>query len=408
MKPLYLIFLLPLLLLSCAKDTSSQNNKKIQPITLTPDQQALVLSNNQFAFTLFDKAAAAETQQNVFISPFSVSMALSMTLNGAGGTTKTGMINTLGFAGKSNSTINDYNKLLSGQLQSVDNEVTFNIANSIWYRNTFSVLPVFITTNQNYYNAEVASLDFNSPSAITTINNWVSAKTNKEIPTIIDNITSDKVMYLINAIYFKGSWTNKFDATMTTDQNFYKEDQSVVKCKMMTQERSYPFCSNDTYSAIEMPYDQGNFVMTVLLPNTGKTTANVMAAFTADNWTALNNGLHSSSVQLSLPRFSTTYDTSLVGLLSSMGMADAFNSTIADFSGINGTGGLYISEVRHKTMIKVDEVGTVAAAVTSIGVTTTAIMQPIVFNVNKPFVFVISEKSTGAILFTGRIMDSTK
>jgi serpin B len=177
---------------------------------------------------------------------------------------------------------------------------------------------------------------------------------------------------------------------------------------MMTQELSYPYYANDTYSAIEMPYDQGNFVMTVFLPNTGKTTANVMTTFTPDNWTTLNNGLHSSSIQLSLPRFSTTYDTSLVGLLSSMGMADAFNWSVADFSGINGTGGLYISEVRHKTMVKVDEEGTVAAAVTSIGISTTAIMQPTVFNVNKPFVFVISEKSTGAILFTGRIMDPTK
>jgi serine protease inhibitor len=408
MKPFYLILLLPLVMFSCAKTSSQNNNKKIQPISLNADQKALILSNNQFAFTLFNKAASAETQQNLFISPFSVSMALSMTLNGAGGTTKTGMINTLGFTGKTIATINDYNKLLSGQLQSVDNEVTFNIANSIWYRNAFSILPVFITTNQNYYNAEVSPLDFNSPSAATTINNWVSNKTNNEIPSIIDNITPDKVMYLINAIYFKGSWSNKFDATKTTDQNFYKEDQTVVKCKMMTQERSYPYYSNDAYSAIEMPYDQGNFVMTVLLPNTGKTTANVMAAFTSDNWTTLNNGLHSASIQLSLPRFSTTYDTSLIGLLSSMGMADAFNWSVADFSGINGTGGLYISEVRHKTMVKVDEEGTVAAAVTSIGVTTTAIMQPIVFNVNKPFVFVISEKSTGAILFTGRIMDPMK
>ncbi len=401
MKTFYLFLLLPLVMISCAKDSSSQtNDKKIQPIVLNADQKALVLSNNQFAFTLFNKAATAETQQNLFISPLSVSMALSMALNGAGGTTKTGMINTLGFAGKTIATINDYNKLLSGQLQSIDNEVTFNIANSIWYRNTFSVLPAFITTNQNYYNAEVAPLDFNSPSAVTTINNWVSAKTNNEIPSIVDNITPDKVMYLINAIYFKGSWSNKFDATKTTDQNFYKEDQSIVKCKMMFQERSYPYYANDTYSAIEMPYDQGNFVMTVLLPNAGKTTADVMATFTPDNWKTLNDGLHSTSVQLSLPRFSTTYDTSLVGLLSSMGMADAFNSNVADFSGINGTGGLYISEVRHKTMVKVDEEGTVAAAVTSIGMSNTSIMLPTVFNVNKPFVFVISEKSTGAILFS--------
>ena len=409
MKPFYLIFLLPLVMFSCAKDTSSQNNdKKIQPIVLTTEQQSLVQSNNQFAFTLFNKATSAETQQNLFISPFSVSMALSMTLNGAAGTTKTGMINTLGFTGKTIATINDYNKLFSRQLQSVDNEVTFNIANSIWYRNTFSVLPVFITTNQNYYTAEVAALDFNSPSAVTTINNWVSAKTNNEIPTIIEQIPAVNVMYLINALYFKGSWRNKYDASKTTEQNFYKEDQSVVKCNMMTQDITFPLYANETFTAIEMPYGQGNFVMTILLPRDGKTTADVIGAFNVTNWQTLNVGLIATSLKFSMPKFSITYEKTLNDLLSSMGMADAFSSKVADFTGINAGGGLFISEVKHKTMVKVDEEGTVAAAVTSVAMTNYAIMTPAVVTVNKPFLFVISEKSTGAILFTGRIMDPTK
>jgi len=246
MKSFYLIFLLPLLIISCAKDkTTSINNKSLQPIALTVNQKALVQSNNQFAFTLFNKACTQETVNNLFISPFSVDMALSMTLNGANGTTKTGMINTLGFSGQEISAINDYNKLLLNQLQSLDEQVTFNVANSIWYTNTFTPIPAFLTVNQNYYNAEVSPLDFSSPSAVTAINNWVNKKTNNAIPTIVDKISANDVMYLINALYFKGSWSNKFDVAKTSDQPFYKEDNSVVTCKMMTQESTYRYFIND-------------------------------------------------------------------------------------------------------------------------------------------------------------------
>jgi serpin B len=415
MKTRYLLCFIPLLMISCAKDKTSQiNNKTLQPIALTGEQKALIQTNNQFAFTLFNKAGNQETKENLLISPLSVSMALSMTLNGAAGSTKTGMETTLGFAGQQISTINDYNKLLAGQLQSIDEQVTFNIANSIWYRNTFSVLPAFLTTNQNYYNAEVSALDFNSPSAVNTINNWVNTKTNSAIPTIIDNITSDQVMFLINALYFKGSWTNSFDATKTSDKDFYKEDLSVVKCKMMLQENNNLCFVNDSLSLVELPYGQGNFVMTIMLPGTGKTTPDLIAAFNASNWKKWNDAKVSSKVQIYLPRFKMTYETSkmgLIDLLSTMGMADAFNSNIANFTGINANGGLYISSVKHKTMIDVNEEGTVAAAVTSVGIATTTISLPpqiIYINVNKPFLFVISEKSTGAILFTGRIMDPTK
>jgi serpin B len=408
MKTMYLMFLLPVLMISCAKDKTTQNSdSKLKSITLSAEQQALVQANNKFAFAFFDNSAKQETRENLFVSPFSVSMALSMTLNGAAGTTKTEMENMLGFGGDQAALINDYNKLLSGQLQGIDQAVTFTIANSIWYNQTFTVNPSFISTNQNYYQAEVAPLDFSSPSAVNTINNWVSAKTNNAIPTIINSITSDKVMYLINALYFKGSWSNKFDVAKTSDQPFYKEDNSVVTCKMMTQESTYRYFINDTLSAIEMPYGQGNFVMTVLLPGKGYTTSDLIAAFSGGNWQKWNNAMVSRSVQINLPRFKTTYENTLNDLLSSMGMVDAFNPNTADFTGINAKGGLYISEVKHKTMVEVNEEGTVAAAVTSIGIATSAILEPQVINVNKPFVFVISEKSTGAILFTGRIMDPT-
>lgn len=407
MKTMYLMSLLSILMYSCSKEKTTQiNDKQLKPITLTIEQQALVQANNQFAFTLFNKSANEETKENLFISPFSVSMSLLMAFNGAAGTTKTGMENTLGFEGKQASAINDYIKLLSEQLQSIDKDVAFIVANSIWYRKGFTVEPSFILTNQTYYNAEVSALDFASPLAVNTINDWVSLKTNDAIPNIIEHITSDNMMFLINALYFKGSWSKKFDAAKTSDQDFHKEDLSVVKCKMMTQESPYRYLINDSFSAIEMPYGQGNFVMTVLVPATGKTTSDVMATFNDNNWKKWNDAMNSSKVQLRLPRFKMTYEKTLNDLLSTMGMADAFDSNIADFSRISASGGLYISEVKHKTMVEVNEEGTVAAAVTSTGMS--AVSMPQVINVNKPFVFVISEKSTGAILFTGRIMDPTK
>ncbi|NWJ52281.1 MAG: serpin family protein [Bacteroidetes bacterium] len=409
MKTMYLMLLLPLLIISCAKEKATQiNNNQLKPITLNTEQQALVQANNQFSFSLFSNSANQETKENLIISPFSVSMALSMTLNGAAGTTKTGMEKTLGFEGKQAASINDYNKLLSTQLQGIDEKVTFNVANSIWYRNNFTVIPSFISTNQNYYQAEVTSLDFASLSAVNTINNWVNTKTNSAIPKIIESISPDNVMFLINALYFKGSWRNKFDGTKTSDQSFYKEDLSVVKCKMMSQESTYRCLSNDLVSAIEMPYGQGNFVMTVLLPQTGKTTSDLTAAFNAANWKKWNDGMVSNKIQVYLPRFKINYENKLNSLLSTMGMADAFNPAVADFTRINAGGGLSISEVKHKTMVEVNEEGTVAAAVTSVAIVLNSFPQTQIININKPFLFVISEKSTGAILFTGRIMDPTK
>jgi serine protease inhibitor len=408
MKPIYLLLLLLFVGISCIRKNKNQNtNKKFQPITLSTDQKELVQANNQIAFTLFIKACSDEAKENLLYSPLSVSMALSMVMNGAKGTTKTGMLKTLGFGKVENSKVNEFYKLMIQQLQHADDQVVLNIANSIWYRNTFPFSTSFLSTNLNYYNAFISPLDFSSPSATKTINSWVSTKTNNEIPTIIDNILPDQVMLLINAIYFKGLWRKQYDASKTTDQDFYCENKKVVKCKMMTQEEVYfPFYSNKIFTAVEMSYGHANFVMTVLLPNDGKTTSDVIGNITAESWKSMNDSLDFEEVTLNMPRFKISYETSLNSMLGAMGMADAFNPKVANFNSIYSHGGIYISEMKHKTTINVDEKGTVAAAVTADQYVTLAI--PKIVNINKPFIFVISEKSTGTILFTGRIMDPTK
>lgn len=407
MKRIFLMLFLPLLMISCNSNIKTQNTKsESKTITLTPAQKALVQVNNQFAFTLFNKACSNEAKENLLYSPLSVSMALSMVMNGAEGNTKTGMQKTLGFGKVENSKVNEFYKLMIQQLQHTDKQVVFNIANSIWYRNTFPFSTSFLSTNLNYYKAYISPLDFSSLSATKTINSWVNTKTNNEIPTIIDNILPDQVMFLINAIYFKGLWRKQYDASKTTDQDFYCENKKVVKCKMMTQEEVYfPFYSNKIFTAVEMSYGHANFVMTVLLPKNGKTTSDVIGNITAKSWKSMNDSLDFEEVKLNMPRFKISYETSLNSMLGAMGMADAFNSKVANFNRIYSHGGIYISEMKHKTTINVDEKGTVAAAITAERYVTLAI--PEMVNINKPFIFVISEKSTGTILFTGRIMDPT-
>jgi serpin B len=395
-------------MISCVKNKKTHYfNKEFQTIALTTDQKALVQSSNQFAFTLFNKACSDESKENLLISPLSISMALSMVMNGAEGNTKIGLSKTLGYGNTEISKINEFYKLMIPQLKSVDNQVVFSIANSIWYRNTFPFSTSFLSTNLNYYNAYVSPLDFSSPTATKTINSWVNTKTNNEIPSIIDHILPDQVMFIINAIYFKGLWSKQYDVTKTTDQDFYCENKKVVKCKMMTQEEvNFPFYSNKIFTAVEMSYGQSSYVMTVLLPNDGKTTSDVFSNITAESWKSMNDSLGFEEVTLNIPRFKITYETSLNSMLGTMGMADAFNPKVANFKGIYSRGGIYISEMKHKTTINVDEKGTVAAAVTADQYVTLAM--PTMVNINKPFVFVISEKSTGTILFTGRIMDPTK
>ncbi len=384
---------------SCSKD----NNYEPKPLNLPEKTAGVITADNTFGFDLYTRLAdAAVPGANLMISPLSVSQALSMTYNGANGETKTAMEEALRISGYDRDELNELNKALITALVAHDEKVTISVANSIWYRQEFTVLPDFISRNQTYYDAEVRPVDFNADGCKDLINNWVADKTNDRITEIVDQINPESFMFLINAVYFKGVWTNEFDKKKTSESPFYLENGTVEQVDMMHQKMDLNMFANETFTSVELPYGKGNWKMFLFLPETGKTVADVESMLTAGNWNSWLTQYHNSQdVEFSLPKFTFSYKESLSNALATMGMEVAFTD-LADFTGILPQGGLLITDVKHKTFIEVNEEGTEAAAVTSVEVGVTSIGNFITFN--KPFLFAIAEKSTGAILFVGRLM----
>ena len=384
---------------SCSKDKDYEP----KPLNLPLKAAGVITADNTFGLDLYAKlAAAAVPGTNLMISPISVSQALSMTYNGAGGDTKTAMEEALRITGYNRDELNELNRTLISALVAHDEKVVISVANSIWYRQEYSVLPDFITRNQTYYDADVRPMDFTASNCKDVINGWVSDKTNKKITKIVDQINPESFMFLINAIYFKGTWTHEFDKKNTAQQPFHLEDGTDVRVDMMQQKMDLNTFSNELFTSVELPYGKGNWRMFLFLPGAGKTVAEVEKSFSAGNWNGwLTQYKNNPDVQFSLPKFTFSYEESLKEVLSAMGMGIAFTEN-ADFTGILPAGGLLITGVKHKTFIEVNEEGTEAAAVTSVEIGVTSIGNFITFN--KPFLFVIAEKSTGAILFVGRMM----
>ena len=379
---------------------------------LTPNEKSakIISADNQFGFELFKKVdmSISETK-NVMISPMSVSLALAMVYNGTDGNTKTQMENMLHKSGLTSDDINQNYKDMVAALISHDPKVELSISNAIFYRNTFNVKNDFITTNQNYYQAEVAGLDFiKTTETLNTVNGWVNTKTKGKIDKIIDQVNPQDIMYLLNAIYFNGEWKYQFDSKTTNNQTFTKADNQVVQVPMMTIENPFNYYRNPSFQMLEMPYGSGKYSMLIILPVSGKSTDDVVALLTSDSMNDWISSLTEQKKKVYLPKFEFKFDQSLVVILKSLGMIDAFDEQKANLSGISEDAKLLISEVMHKTYIKVDERGTEAAAVTGITVGTTSIGPDNSFRVDHPFVFAIREKDTQAILFIGKVMDPSQ
>ena len=372
------------------------------PRALSAGEQKLVTAANDFSFSLFRQLSAARKDSNVFTSPLSASMALGMTMNGAAGPTLSQMQSTLGFANASEAEINDGYKSLIKLLRELDASVDFRIANSIWYRTGFPVNQTFVDASKNFFDAQVTALDFSLPAAVSTINNWVRTSTETKIPTIIDRIDADQVMFLINAIYFKGGWRDKFDRTKTTDAQFHgiAGDQPM---KLMHRNGKVRMLYATDYAAADLPYGNSAFTMTVVLPHPGVNINTVAASLTTSSWAALASQFHESSGDLFLPRFKLEWERELNDDLKVLGMRDAFIPDGADFTRMSPLGKkLYISVVKQKTYVDVNEEGTEAAAVTNVGISVTS--APPSFRVDRPFIFVIRERLSGTIVFMGKIV----
>jgi serpin B len=394
-------------LAACQQENISDNDNLDE---INEKSQQLIRANNEFGLDIFREIRIESDEDNIMISPLSISLALAMVYNGANSNTKVQMEEALRLAGLTPEEINASYKMLIGALQSLDEDVVFDIANAIYYADFFQVKNDFLQINESNYKAEVAGLDFGSPSAVETINAWVAEKTHEKILKIIESLSDDARMVLLNAIYFNGIWSKKFDEDGTKERNFTKANGTNIEIPMMSKEDSLDYTSNDLFEAVRLPYGKGQYNMVVMLPAEGKNSQNIIDELNAVNWNnwseAFDNEKH---VVVTMPRFKFAFDTKLKDVLEKMGMVDAFYPSLSDFSGISGDSDLYISSVIHKSFIDVNENGTEAAAVTAIVFETTSVgpdeYEKIYFTVDKPFVFAITEKDTDAILFIGEVQN---
>jgi serpin B len=375
------------------------------PRALTGGEQKVIGAANDFSFALFRQLSASRSDSNVFTSPLSASMALGMAMNGAAGTTYDEMRSTLGFGASATETeIGTSYKSLITLLRGLDPSVEFRIANSIWYRTGFPVQPTFLDAGRDWFDAQVSALDFASPNAVRTINDWVSSSTAGKIPTIVDGIDDDQVMFLINAIYFKGSWRAKFDPARTVDAPF-KSVAGDQPAKLMHRDGMIRYLETADFSAVDLPYGNSAYSMTVVLPNAGRSVDAVAASLQNTAWAGWVGQFHDADVDLYLPRFKLEWQRPLIPDLQSLGMRAAFVDGGADFSRMSSLGRqLFISLVKQKTYVDVNEEGTEAAAVTNVGISLTSAPVRSTFRVDRPFVFVIRERLSGTILFMGKIV----
>jgi serine protease inhibitor len=385
---------------------SKNENLPTEPIkiNLNATQTALIGSGNSFAFDIFRRVIETPGNEgNIMISPLSISYALSMTVNGANGATRDSMLKALRVSGLTPDEINGSYKDLTDALLSVDKRIAMSIANSVWTENDFPVKKPFVDILTSYYDAESEQFDIADHTVPDKINSWISDKTNGLIKNMVDKLQDNTVMLLINAIYFKGKWGSEFEKDKTITTSFYKTS-GTVEVPMMKQKNDFQVYDGDGFMLGEFPYGQGNFVMDIILPDTQEGVSAILPSFTDATFSSWLNNLSTHEVNLSLPRFKYGFKCPLKDVLTNMGMGIAFTDA-ADFTNI-ADASLLINEAKHQTFIETNEEGTEAAAVTIIGIGTTSVgPDPINFNVDHSFLYIIRETTTNSILFMGRVAD---
>jgi serpin B len=375
-------------------------------IPLTKSEQAIVQGNNTFAFRLLRTVIQNEEEnKNILVSPLSASLALAMLNNGAARTTRNEIQTALGYGDCTQDDMNGYFQKMIAAMQTADTCVTFESANSIWIREDFPVLAPFTETNQHYYGAQIRNVAFN-PETADLINSWCAEKTHGNIKKILEQISPDAVMYLLNALYFKGSWRHSFNREWTEDAPFYNQDGTTVSVPAMFQAYRYPnYAKTDAYEIAELPYGNEAFSMVLILPAPGVAPASILEEMDADAWENTRTQMRQTAVNLWLPRFKVAYDRELNDDLKALGMQSMFNYETADFTLIHPTEPLYVTKVGQKTTLSVDEEGSEASAVTVIEMAVGSIpgdgSPPVNLKINRPFIYLIKEQSTGSISFIG-------
>ncbi|BAZ39587.1 serpin family proteinase inhibitor I4 [Calothrix sp. NIES-4101] len=394
-----------------AESRTPRTESSMSNSTAKPDTK-LVAANTKFGFKLFSEVLQSENRQqnsntNIFVSPSSVAMALAMTYNGASGSTKAAIAKTLELEGLSLQQINSSNAALKEILENPNPEVQVNIANSLWANQEAEFKSDFLQRNREFYQAKVTNLNFSDAAATDVINAWVKENTQGKIENIVKQLTPDQVLLLVNAIYFKGNWTNKFDIAQTKAYPFFLASGQQKQHPMMSQNGNYQYLETANFQAVSLPYGKdGKISFDVFLPKKDSNLSAFYQTLNAENWEKWMSQLSNREGSIRLPRFKMNYEMKLNDSLTSLGMGEAFSSQ-ADFSGMGEK--LAISEVKHKTFVEVNEEGTEAAAATSVTMVRALMFEPTIkpfeMVVDRPFFACIRDRQTGSILFMGSIAE---
>jgi serine protease inhibitor len=390
-----------------AQSNLPQTETPLQKKTVNTDTK-IVESSNKFGFKLFSEVLKNDRgKNNVFISPLSVAIALAMTYNGASGSTQQAMAKTLELEGMNLPEINSsYAAALKQLLDDSDAKVQLNIANSLWANQEVSFAPDFIKRSQDFYQAKVSNLNFKDAAASNIINNWIKENTNGKINKIVEKIEPNQVLFLINAIYFKGNWSNEFNKSQTAQSPFYITPNRRKQHPMMSQEGDYRYYESEQFQAVSLPYGKdGKLSFYIFLPKQNSNLKSFYQNLNVDDWEKWMTQFNKQKGFIRLPRFKTDYEVTLNDALKSLGMEEAFSNK-ANFSGMGKN--FAISQVKHKTFVEVNEEGTEAAAATSVGIVATSLRQepePFRMIVDRPFFCAIRDNETGSVLFMGSIIE---
>ena len=412
MKKLMFVCAATLSMVAACQNDEGVNNKvpkEYKPIELTEAQTRMASESTDFAFRFFQTASEVlgkeeQNKNKLILSPVSASYALSMAANGAEGATLTELIEVLGFSGFSIDEINAYNQKLVQELVQQDNTTLLSMANSLWLLDDFQVLSTYRNALKKNYDAEVRREE--RAKAKDAINAWCADKTNGCIPDFLKDDPEGKAL-LLNALYFKGLWAEPFDKGLTQNEPFTNEDGTQTEVAMLNRQSGYLLAQNDLYATVRLPYGNGAFALQVILPQEGVSLAQCIEALNGASWQALQESMMWKEVDVKLPKFTIEdYQNSLIRVLMAMGVQEAFRNS-ADFSKMANKD-LMISSVDQSVYFRLDEEGTEAAAVTGIGMSQALPQNPYgvyEFHVDRPFLFLLTEKSTDSVLFMGQVTE---
>lgn len=348
---------------------------------------------------------AAGTDDNVLVSPVSVASALGLLAAGAEGETRSEIAAALGAQLLTPDALEDADRALANHLRRESKGTTLSIATSAWLRSDFQFEPSFLETAQSAYDAEIRTLDFAQPTAPDTINNWVNTKTNGRIPNIVEQLSDNAVLYLLNAVYFKADWAAPFDKENTKQMPFSRDEGEPVQADMMTKYGKTEYAENDLMQMVALPYADERLEFLAILPKAS--ISDLIKALTPDALREWSNRARKRDGEVAIPKFKIEYETELKNVLRSLGIEKAFDPDGADLSGISKEHRLYVERAKHKTFIQLDEKGTEAAGATGIEVGITSISEPFTFVADRPFVYAIRDVESGLLLFVGVMHDPT-